>query len=103
MAQVDLGLKKAPNLATGIDYGVESENIGKCGISQPLPMATVMQLGWSILLPTTAAVLLDNGGYIGEGSSSLVHFGIQKVRKQSDLGLATLRKEYFECIWIMEK
>ncbi|KAJ0989647.1 hypothetical protein J5N97_008003 [Dioscorea zingiberensis] len=42
-------------------------------------MATVMQLGWPILLPTTAAVLLDNGRYIGEGSSSLLHFGIQKM------------------------
>ncbi|KAJ0973315.1 hypothetical protein J5N97_021274 [Dioscorea zingiberensis] len=55
-----------------------------------LQMATVMQLGWPIALPTTAAVLLDNGQYIGEGSSSLLHFGIQKTRKQSDLGLATV-------------
>ncbi|KAJ0984866.1 hypothetical protein J5N97_003222 [Dioscorea zingiberensis] len=39
-----------------------------------------MQLGLHILLPTTAAVLLDNGGCIGEGPSSLLHIGLQKLR-----------------------
>lgn len=32
MGKVELGLEKAPILATGIDHGVVCENIGKCDI-----------------------------------------------------------------------